>query len=92
MCCQIMVVYEDEAVENQCECGSKQYVYYSDQGTLAICFKCGRFHSEDLPVELVDIFINDPTVLMALIKGDYFRVLGSIKDPDIWNSLNSMIN
>jgi len=68
---------------DECECGSKQYVYYSDQGTLSICFKCGRFHSENLPTNLVDIFINDPTILMALIKGEYFKGLSSIKDPDI---------
>jgi hypothetical protein len=78
-----MVVYEDETIEKHCECGFKQYVYYSDQGTLHLCFKCGKLHSEDLPIEIFDLFLNNPAVLIALIKGDYFTLLGSIKDPDI---------
>tara|TARA_R110000824_G_scaffold198027_4_gene381954 strand:+ start:1853 stop:2089 length:237 start_codon:yes stop_codon:yes gene_type:complete len=77
-----MVIGDESICTEDCECGSKQYFYYCNQGMIAVCFKCGRFESSDLPTNLVDIFLEDPTILMSLIKGDYFKALSDITDPD----------
>jgi len=77
-----MVTSDESICTEECDCGYKQYFYYSNQGMIAVCFKCGRFESNDLPTKLVGMLLEDPTILMALIKGDYFKALSDIKDPD----------
>ena len=61
-----MVIKEDESIEiEDCECGSK--------GIIFICFKCGRFYSDDLPDTIIRAFTEDPSILLALIKSDHFK-------------------
>jgi|TARA_B110000263_G_C15269034_1_gene492529 hypothetical protein len=69
-----MVIKEDESIEiEDCECGSKKYGYCANNGIIFICFKCGRFYSDDLPDTIIRAFTEDPSILLALIKSDHFK-------------------
>jgi hypothetical protein len=72
-------VGNDVSVE-KCECGSKKYGYYADNGIIFICFNCGRFHSGDMPENLINVFLDDPQILLALIKSGHLKPLGDIND------------
>ena len=72
-------VVDNISVEN-CECGSRKYGYYSDKGIIFICFNCGRFHSGDMPENLINVFLDDPQILLALIKSGHLKPLGDIND------------
>lgn len=76
-----MVTDDEESISvDKCECGSKKYGYYSDKGMIFICFKCGRFVSGELSEKLIELFIDDPKLLMILIKSGYLKPLNDIKD------------
>lgn len=74
-----MVTDDEEEVDLEgCECGNKKYGYYSEQGLLFICFKCGRFYSYDMPDIIIRAFTEDPTMLMALINSEYFQPITNL--------------
>jgi len=71
---------DDEVTLEGCECGNKKYGYYSEQGLLFICFKCGRFYSYDMPEPIIRAFTEDPNMLMALINSEYFKPIENLAD------------
>jgi len=77
-----MVIKEDDVEVEECECGSKKYGYYANNGIIFICFKCGKFYSDDMPDTIIRAFTEDPSILLALIKSDHFKRIQDLSDDE----------
>jgi|TARA_B110001454_G_scaffold189604_1_gene188310 hypothetical protein len=75
-----MVTEDDEIEVEECDCGSKKYGYYANNGMIFICFKCGKFYSDDMPESILRAFTEDPNILLALIKTDHFKRIQDLTD------------
>lgn len=75
-----MVTEDDEIEVEECDCGSKKYGYCANNGMIFICFKCGKFYSDDMPESILRAFTEDPNILLALIKTDHFKRIQDLTD------------
>ena len=63
-----------------CECGSKQYGYFADQGLCFVCFKCGRFATDGFSSDVEEIFKANPMILLKLIGEGHLKPLDKDED------------
>ena len=66
----------------ECQCGNKQYGYYSGTVIVYVCFKCGKFACFGGTKALQEIFMQDTSVILELIKE------GTLKPIDSLNTSN----
>ena len=64
----------------QCDCGSKQYEYYADQGLCFVCFKCGKFAVDGFNPDIEEIFKANPMILLKLIGEGALKPLDKVED------------
>ena len=64
----------------QCDCGSKQYGYYADQGLCFVCFKCGKFAVDGFNPDIEEIFKANPLILLKLIGEGALKPLDKDED------------
>ena len=58
-----------------CDCGSKQYGYYADQGLCFVCFKCGKFVTDGFSPDIEELFKANPMILLKLIGEGHLKPL-----------------
>ena len=68
----------------QCECGATQYGYYADAGLCFVCFKCGRFDTDGFDDDIIELFKENPMLLLKLIEEGHLKPLTekTAKDED----------
>lgn len=66
----------------ECECGYKQYGYYSGNVIVYVCFKCGKFACFGGTKTLQEIFMQDTTVILELIKEGTLKPIDSLNTSD----------
>ena len=64
----------------QCDCGSKQYGYYADQGLCFVCFKCGKFAVDGFNPDIEEIFKANPMILLKIIGEGALKPLYNDED------------
>ena len=64
---------------DKCKCGGKKYEYettsnrtlYITEYYFSICFRCGKFDGKAATKELSELFIEEPMLLLHMIKSGY---------------------
>jgi len=52
----------------ECQCGKRQYGYYSGLIIVYVCFGCGKFSCFGGTKQLSEIFMTDTHVILSLIE------------------------
>jgi DNA-directed RNA polymerase subunit RPC12/RpoP len=66
----------------ECQCGSKQYGYYSGTTVVYVCFKCGKFACFGGTKQLYEIFTTDTNVILNLIEEGTLKRIDNLNTSD----------
>jgi|SaaInlStandDraft_2_1057019.scaffolds.fasta_scaffold206999_2 hypothetical protein len=55
--------------------GKDMYVYSDGEFTIAICYACGAFDGTGSPEDLLEQFVSEPEIILALIHTGHLIAL-----------------
>jgi|TARA_R110000824_G_scaffold80999_9_gene203477 hypothetical protein len=61
-----------------CECGETMYGYYSNAGTVFMCYTCGKFNCEGFSKRVKKSLEREPTLILQLIEDGNLKPLSDI--------------